>query len=90
MAFGAVDVASRNSTGPACVPVTKRPSTVSKHPLDVAPPVRDAGVALLVGVQRNDFATRTEPDLELPAPEPEQLDPGATLESDDHSALPRY
>lgn len=90
MAFGAVDVAGRNSTGPACVPVTKRPPTVSKHPLDVTPPVRNAGVALLVSVERDDLAPRTKPDLELPAPEPEQLDPGATLEPHDHSALPKY
>lgn len=90
MAFGAMDMPRWNATSPTCIPVAKSPSTAPQDPFDVTPPVRDVGVALLVSVERNDLAPRTEPDLELPAPEPEQLDPGATLEPDDHSALPRY
>lgn len=85
-----MDMPSRNATGPTCIAVAKRPPAVPKHPLDVTPPMRDVGVALIVSVERDDLAPRTEPDLELPAPEPEQLDPGATLETNDHSALPRY
>lgn len=90
MDLGPVDRACRYVTGPTDVAGTERPPLVAHHPLDITDPVRDAGVAVLMCVERNDLAFRTAPDLKLPAEEPEQPEPDASLEPSDHSALPKY
>lgn len=81
---------SRDMSSPADVPRAERPPLVAHHPLDVAQPVRDPGITLLVSVQRDDLASRAEPDLQLPVEQPKQFDSYASLEPYDHRLLPRY
>lgn len=79
-----------NVSGPAYVSGAECAASVTKHPFHIAVPMRDVGVALIVGVQRDDFTFGAEPNLQLPAKEPKQFEAYTSLEPYDHSALPRY
>ena len=77
-------------SSPSDVTGRQGPAFRAHHPLDISDPVRDAGVAVLVDMERDDLAFWAVPDLELPAEEPEQPKPDTTLESGDHSAPPSH
>lgn len=74
MNLGPMHRSSRDVSCPADVPSAERPPLVAHHPLDVAKPVRDPGITLLVSVQRDDLASRAAPDLQLPVEQPKQFD----------------